>query len=170
MSYSDIIVLRHKIVRKRANSVAAVPAKLAAIAEFRFRLRRFLSFSESASEELGVPAQQYQLIQVVAAVADDRAATISYIAERMLLRHNSAVELVDRAEKSGLVRRVTDESDHRRSVVAITAEAEAILAQLVLRHLAELQSEGPALVCALQKIIGNGASSKSGSKRKAGER
>lgn len=157
-------------MRKKINSISAVPAKLAAIAEFRFRLRRFLSFSEAASEELGVPAQQYQLIQVVAAVPDDRAATISYIAERMLLRHNSAVELVDRAERSGLVRRVTDESDHRRSVVDITAEADAVLSQLVSRHLAELQSEGPALVCALQKIIGNGVGIKSGPKRKMGVR
>ncbi|HEX3968280.1 MAG TPA: MarR family transcriptional regulator [Edaphobacter sp.] len=155
---------------KKANSILAVPAKLAAIAEFRFRLRRFLSFSEAVSEQLGVPAQQYQLIQVVAAVPCDTAATISYIAERMLLRHNSAVELVDRAERSGLVRRLTDESDHRRSVVDITEEAEAILSQLMSHHLAELQREGPALVCALQNIIGNGAGVKSGRKRKTGER
>lgn len=156
--------------RRKANSTVAVPAKLTALAEFRFRLRRFLSFSEAASEELGIPAQQYQLIQVVAAVPGDRAATISYIAERMLLRHNSAVELVDRAERSGLVRRITDESDHRRSVVGITEEAEAVLSQLVSRHLAELQREGPALVGALQKIIGNGGGLKSGPKRKTGER
>jgi DNA-binding MarR family transcriptional regulator len=156
--------------RRKANLTVAVPAKLTALAEFRFRLRRFLSFSEAATEELGVPAQQYQLIQVVAAVPGDRAATISYIAERMLLRHNSAVELVDRAERSGLVRRITDESDHRRSVVGIREEAEAVLSQLVSRHLAELQREGPALVGALQKIIGNGAGSESGPKRKMGER
>jgi len=154
------------MLRRKTTSTVAVSAKLAAIAEFRFRLRRFLSFSETASEELGVPAQQYQLIQVVAAVPGDRAATISYIAERMLLRHNSAVELVDRAEKSGLVRRVIDERDHRRSVVDITEEAEAVLSQLVSRHLAELQSEGPALVSALQKIIGNEARTK----RKTGEK
>ena len=154
------------MLRRKTTSTVAVSAKLAAIAEFRFRLRRFLSFSETASEELGVPAQQYQLIQVVAAVPGDRAATISYIAERMLLRHNSAVELVDRAEKSGLVRRVIDERDHRRSVVDITEEAEAVLSQLVSRHLAELQSEGPALISALQKIIGNEARTK----RKTGEK
>lgn len=158
------------MLRRKTTSTIAVSTKLAVIAEFRFGLRRFLSFSETASEELGVPAQQYQLIQVVAAVPSDRAATISYIAERMLLRHNSAVELVDRAEKSGLVRRVTDDSDHRRSVVDITEQAEAVLSQLVSRHLAELQSEGPALVCALQKIIGNEARSKSAPKRKTGER
>jgi DNA-binding MarR family transcriptional regulator len=153
-------------MRKRTKSATALPAKLADIAEFRFRLRRFLSFSEAASEELGIPAQQYQLIQVVAAAPGERTATISYIAERMLLRHNSAVELVDRAEKAGLVLRVADESDHRRSLVEITAEAEAVLFRLVARHIAELRSEGPALVRALEKIIGDGTAPK----RRTGER
>ena len=157
-------------MKKKAKSTPTLPAKLGEIAEFRFRLRRFLSFSEAASEELGIPAQQYQLIQVIAAAPNDAAATISYIAERMLLRHNSAVELVDRAERSGLVRRVADESDHRRSLLEITGEAEAVLLQLVSRHLAELQSEGPALVRALQKIIGDGPGPKSGPKRRMGER
>jgi DNA-binding MarR family transcriptional regulator len=93
-------------------------------------------------------------------------ATISYISERMLLRHNSAVELVDRAEKAGLVLRVDDENDHRRSLVEITAEAEAVLSRLVVRHIAELRSEGPALVYALQKVVGDGSTAK----RKTGER
>lgn len=153
-------------MRKRANSTTALPAKLGDVAEFRFRLRRFLSFSEVVSEEIGIPAQQYQLIQVVAAAPDERTATISYIAERMLLRHNSAVELVDRAEKAGLVLRVDDESDHRRSLVEITAEAEAVLSRLVARHVAELRSEGPALMRSLQKIIGDGPAPK----RRTGER
>jgi DNA-binding MarR family transcriptional regulator len=153
-------------MRKRAKLRPTFPAELTDLAEFRFRLRRFLSFSEAASEELGIAAQQYQMIQVIAAAPDDRAATISYIAERMLLRHNSAVELVDRAERAGLVLRIADESDHRRSVVQITAEAEAVLSKLVVRHLAELQSEGPVLIRALETIIGAG----SASKRRTGER
>ena len=46
--------------------------------------------------------------------------SISYVAERMMVRHNSAVELVDRAEQAGLVRREADASDHRRSLVELT--------------------------------------------------
>jgi DNA-binding MarR family transcriptional regulator len=170
MSYNDIIVLRYYFMKRKNNSILSVPAKVGEIAEFRFRLRRFLSFSEAASEELGIPAQQYQLIQVIAAAPGDKAVTISYIAERMLLRHNSAVELVDRAERAGRVLRVADESDHRRSVVEITAEADAVLSQLVERHLAELQSEGPALIRALQKIVVDGGASKSVLKRRTEER
>src|SRR5580693_662574 len=104
--------------KNRAGWVA--PAKLKELAEFRYRLRRFLSFSEMASEALGISAQQYQVLQVIATVPEGRAASISYLAERMMVRHNSAVELVDRTEKVGLVRRVADESDHRRSLIEIT--------------------------------------------------
>lgn len=146
--------------RRKTGSAHGIPAKMMEVAEFRFRLRRFLSFSEAASEELGIPAQQYQLIQVIAAAPGGTPASITYIAERMLLRHNSAVELVDRAERSGLVRRVADETDHRRSLVEITAEAHAVLMQLVAKHVAELQKEGPALIRALREIIGDNAASK----------
>src|SRR5215469_7501408 len=86
-------------------------AKLAELAEFRYQLRRFVSFSEAACEAAGVSAQQYQLLQVVATVPQEKECSISYVAERMVVRHNTAVELVDRAEKAGLVQRITDESD-----------------------------------------------------------
>ncbi len=76
-------------------------SKLKSLAEFRFQMRKFLSFSESASERCGIPAQQYQLMQVIAAIPEGQQASITYLAERMILRHNSTVELVDRAERAG---------------------------------------------------------------------
>ena len=96
-------------------------AKMAELAEFRYQLRRFLSFSETASEAAGISAQQYQLLQVIATVPEGQESSISYIAERMVVRHNTAVELVDRAERAGLVHRVADQNDHRRSLVEITS-------------------------------------------------
>jgi DNA-binding MarR family transcriptional regulator len=144
----------------------AVPARLHELAEFRYRLRKFLSFSEVASEAVGISAQQYQLLQVVAAVPEGRECSISYVAERMLVRHNSAVELVDRAVKSGLVCRVADESDHRRSLLEITERGAEVLARLVAEHLAEIEAEGPEMMRALQKLIAGRA----GSSRRTGER
>ena len=130
-------------------------------------LRKFLSFSEMASEAVGISAQQYQVLQVVAAaVPTGQESSISYIAERMVVRHNSAVELVDRAEKAGLVRRVADESDHRRSLVEITGRGVELLSQLVTQHLIEVEAEGPELARTLQRLIGG----RSGSTRKGGER
>jgi DNA-binding MarR family transcriptional regulator len=134
------------------------PAKLKELAEFRYRLRRFLSFSEMASEAVGISAQQYQVLQVIATTPEGRAASISYLAERMMVRHNSAVELVDRTEKAGLVRRVADESDHRRSLVEITARGGEVLTKLVAQHLIEMEVEGPELTRALQALIAGRAS------------
>ena len=152
--------------RKQRVSVVATE-KLVELAEFRYRLRKFLSFSEMASEAVGISAQQYQVLQVVAAaVPTGQESSISYIAERMVVRHNSAVELVDRAEKAGLVRRVADESDHRRSLVEITGRGVELLSQLVTQHLIEVETEGPELVRTLQRLIG----ARAATTRKGGER
>jgi DNA-binding MarR family transcriptional regulator len=139
---------------KRTKAKVAVPARLEELAEFRYRLRRFLNFSEVASEAMGVSAQQYQLLQVIAAVPEEQGASIRYVAERMVVKHNSAVELVDRAERSGLVRRVVDESDHRCSLLEITERGGEVLAQLVEQHLEEVEAEGPEMIRALQRLIG----------------
>jgi DNA-binding MarR family transcriptional regulator len=129
------------------------PERLNELAEFRYRLRCFLGFSEAAAESAGISVQQYQLLQVIAAVPGGEASSISYIAGRMLLRHNSAVELVDRATRSGLVRRVADERDLRRSLVEITDRGAQLLARLVEMHLAEIEKEGPELMEALDTLM-----------------
>ena len=126
--------------------------QLAELAEFRYQLREFLSFSESASEQFGIAAQQYQFMQVIEAAGGDKRATITYIADRMILKHNSAVELVDRAVRVGLVERRQDESDLRKSVVVLTGKGREILAKLVTQHLAELKKCAGALVGALEKV------------------
>ena len=116
-------------------------ARLPMLAEFRYQLRRFMRFSEIESEQLGVATQQYQLMQVIGAASSEEAASISYIAERMVLRHNSTVELVDRAERAGLVKRRSDERDLRRSIVTLTPEGQETLDRLIRAHLAELDGE-----------------------------
>ena len=123
------------------------------LAEFRYRLRSFLSFSESAAERHGIQAQQYQLMQVIASLPDGQQASISYLADRMVLRHNSTVELVDRAEKAGLVARQSDPKDLRRSLVRLTPEGVRILRALVGEHIAELRRTGADLIQALQAIM-----------------
>jgi hypothetical protein len=80
-----------------STDVEKAQLRLKSLAEFRFQMRKFLNFSEMASERCGIPAQQYQLMQVIAAMPGDEQASITYLAERMILRHNSTVELVDRA-------------------------------------------------------------------------
>jgi DNA-binding MarR family transcriptional regulator len=130
--------------------------QLRSLAEFRYQLRRYLSFSEAASESCGIGAQQYQLMQVIAAMPEDQQPSISYLAERMILRHNSMVELVDRAERSGLVRREHDERDLRRSLVQLTTHGEETLWRLVAQHLDELAPRYESFIRALQDLAANG--------------
>jgi DNA-binding MarR family transcriptional regulator len=145
------IGLRYNLANKGGDNMKTYDAatRLKSMAEFRYQLRRFLNFSEMASERCGVGAQQYQLMQVIAAMPEGQEASITYLAERMVLRHNSTVELVDRAQRVGLVRRETDAKDMRRSLVKMTPEGEAILEQLVAEHLRELPFRCEDLIHAL---------------------
>jgi DNA-binding MarR family transcriptional regulator len=126
--------------------------RLRNLAEFRYQMRKFLSFSEMASERYGIGAQQYQLMQVIAAMQPGQTASITYLADRMILRHNSTVELVDRAERSGLVKRETDERDLRRSIVQLTPHGKQMLEQLVSEHLSELAPRADNLIVALRNL------------------
>jgi DNA-binding MarR family transcriptional regulator len=125
---------------------------LKSLAEFRYQMRKFLSFSEAAAERVGIAAQQYQLMQVIAAMPEEQYASISYLADRMILKHNSMVELVDRAERAGLVKREHDERDLRRSLVKMTPEGEAVLQKLVKEHLEDLVPRCEPLIRSLQDL------------------
>jgi len=138
-------------MREENTEANSIP-RLAELSEFRYQLRAFLSFSEAASETCGIAAQQYQLMQVIAATPEGSSASIRYLAERMILRHNSAVELVDRAERAGMVRRRNDEQDLRRSLVELTASGREILQRLVAQHLEYLETRGEELVRTLRTL------------------
>lgn len=128
-------------------------AHLRRLAEFRFQLRRFLHVSQAAAERMGVHHQQYQMLQCVGGMPEGTAPTIANVAERMLLKHNSTVELVDRAIDEGLLRRMGDEADHRRILLRVTPRGERILAALSEFHTGELEQSGPELVRALDDIL-----------------
>lgn len=127
-------------------------ARLPDLAELRFQLRKFASFSEAAAETAGISVQQYQLLQVIATMPAHKGPSISYLAERMILRHNSAVELVDRAVRAGLVKRGIDRDDLRRSIVLLTEQGAELLERLVSVHLAELDTQGHHIVSAIERL------------------
>ena len=142
-----------RLMEEEIKSSESIP-RLEELADFRYQLRTFLSFSESASESCGIAAQQYQLMQVIAAIPEGQQASITYLAERMILRHNSTVELVDRAERAGLVRRESDPKDMRRSLVLLTPHGNDILDRLVAEHLNELSPLCEHLIHALRDLQG----------------
>jgi DNA-binding MarR family transcriptional regulator len=128
---------------------------LKTLAEFRYQLRRFLLFSESAALEAGLQPQQYQLLLQVAGAPENMAVTISYAAERLGLKHNSAVELVDRSEREGLLERRADVEDKRRAILRVTRKGRLVLGRLADDHAKELNQLAPQLTKALKRISFN---------------
>jgi len=107
--------------------------------ELRDGLRRFLRWSAGRAEEAGLTTAQHQLLLVVRAHDDPAGPTIGDVADHLLLRHHSAVELVDRAATAGLVRRVPDADDQRAVRISLTPLGNRRLAELSALHLEELR-------------------------------
>jgi DNA-binding MarR family transcriptional regulator len=105
---------------------------------FRTGLRRFLSWSGQQAEAAGITPGQHQLLLAVRGHPDLRGPTIGDIAGYLLVRHHSAVELIDRAEAAGLVARRADSDDGRTVRVALTADGRRRLERLAAAHLEEL--------------------------------
>lgn len=113
--------------------------------DFRIGLRRFLQWSEEQAASLGMTPAQHQLLLAVKAHGDSRGPTIGDVAHGLLLRHHSAVGLVDRAEAAGLVRRESDAQDARMVRIGLTSLGARRLGQLAASHLQELDRLVPRL-------------------------
>jgi DNA-binding MarR family transcriptional regulator len=125
---------------------------LETLAEFRYQLRRFLLFSESAALDAGLQPQQHQLLLQVVGAPENTAVTTSYAAERLGLKHNSTVELVDRSEREGLLERTADMNDKRRAILRVTRKGRLVLGRLAGDHAKELIELAPRLTKALKHI------------------
>jgi DNA-binding MarR family transcriptional regulator len=128
---------------------------LKTLAEFRYQLRRFLLFSERAALDVGLQPQQHQLLLQVAGAAGNTAVSISYAAQRLALKHNSAVELVDRSEREGLLERRADSADKRRAILRVTRKGSLVLDRLAGSHAKELNELAPRLTKALKQLSAN---------------
>lgn len=128
-------------------------ARYRALAELRYQLRRFLAFSERAAREAGVEPQQHQLLLVLKALGPGDRRTVGTVAERLLIQHNSAVELVRRSVERGLVERRTGKADRREAELHLTREGERVLGGLAVAHREELRSAAPALAAALAGAV-----------------
>jgi len=104
------------------------------LASFRYQLRQFLRFSETAARAVGVTPQQHQLLLGVAGHTDRGWATIGELAEFLQERHNAVVGLVERAARRGLVRKTPGERDRRFVCVHLTPRGAGFLLQLSRLH------------------------------------
>ncbi|MEK9283629.1 MULTISPECIES: helix-turn-helix domain-containing protein [unclassified Bradyrhizobium] len=139
--------------RKKERPVSVWPSKggamresdYAALAQFRYQLRTFLAFSEAAAKRAGLTPQQHQALLAIKGFAGHEAASVGDLARFLLIRHHTAVELMDRMTKLKLIVREADPQDARRVLVKLTARGEQKLRSLSRIHLDELRAATPAL-------------------------
>jgi DNA-binding MarR family transcriptional regulator len=110
-----------------------------ALAHFRYALRAFLAFSEQATRQSGITTQQYQALLAIKA-SPEEALLVGELAERLLLKHNNTVQLVDRLCEANLVRRTQSKLDGRAVVISLTAKGQQKIAELATLHFRELLS------------------------------
>ncbi|HEY1730902.1 MAG TPA: MarR family transcriptional regulator [Terriglobales bacterium] len=134
------------------NSKNISRADYQSLAEFRYQMRRFLHFSEEAARKAGIEPQQHQLMLTVKGIPEGEEPRIAYLAERLQIQHHSAVELVDRMEKKGLLSRERATTDRREVHVQLTALGGQLLADLTKSMRAELRMAAPALVATLRRL------------------
>src|SRR3954470_10197110 len=135
-------IVARKRPAKRANSPAVDHA---ALAEFRYQLRKFLAFSEAAAEKAGLTPQQHQALLAIKGFSDPEPVSVGDLARYLLIRHHTAVELMDRMTKLGLLSRIVDADDGRRVLLKLTRKGEQKLRTLSKIHFEELGSASPAL-------------------------
>lgn len=143
--------------RTKHRASAAQPvltkANYEALADFRHALRTFLAFSTAAAREAGISPQQHQALLAIKGAPHQEALNVHDLATRLLINHNSSVELVDRLAKSGFVKRQRDAADRRRVKITLTPKAERLLQKLSSAHLGELQAIRPALTALLRQLV-----------------
>jgi DNA-binding MarR family transcriptional regulator len=127
-------------------------SEYASLSEFRYRLRLFLAFSEEQAKAAGLNPQQHQLLLAVQGFGAEQP-SVGMLAERLMLRHHSTVELIDRLQRRGLVSRIRSVQDRRLASVGVTTRGAQVLRRLSLAHRDELRRTGPELVRTLSSLL-----------------
>ncbi|MEO7549408.1 MAG: MarR family transcriptional regulator [Ramlibacter sp.] len=115
----------------------------AQLATFRSALREFLHFSEKAAAAQGLTSQHYQAMLILRGSAEIAPVTINDMARQLIIKHNSAVGLIDRLALGGLVARERCLSDRRKVELRLTAHGRTVLARLAGTHRRELKRIAP---------------------------
>jgi len=122
------------------------------LAEFRLALRNFLKISEDLARACGLTPQQHQALLAIKGFGAKNQLSIGQLADCLLIRHNSAVGLVDRLAKRHLIRRISTNMDRRRIQIVLTKRAEYVLERLTRAHHTELLQVGPQIAILLKRL------------------
>lgn len=149
MAAAKYIVLRYNV--EMSEKITA--SEYRALAELRYRIRLFLREGDATALSEGLEPQQYQMLLAIRGLEDGESATVGTLAERLAIKHHSAVELIDRLEKRGFVKRVRDRDDRRQVQVLLLTRGEKALAAVVEERISELRASGSHLVGAIQSLL-----------------
>ncbi len=141
------------MTRSRAQKSDLTDAEYRKLAAFRQALRGFVAFSAAEAAAIGLTPRQHQVLLAIRGWPDSTPPNIKSLAERMMIRHNSAVGLIQRLEAAGFIQRIESSGDRRFIQLSLTPKGEAALAALSASHLTELRQRGPRLVEMLQALI-----------------
>jgi DNA-binding MarR family transcriptional regulator len=125
-----------------------------ALAALRYRIRLFLSEGDAAARREGLEPQQYLLLLAVRGLPEGAKATIQVLAQRLMLKHNSTVELIDRLETHGYLRRSQSREDRRCILVKLLPRGKQLVERVARERLTELRGGGEALSDALDTLLG----------------
>ena len=128
-------------------------AEYRALAELRYRIRLFLREGDTVARAAGLEPQQYLLLLAIRGLPEGEEATVRTLAERLVLKHHSVVELIDRLELHGYVRRIRGREDRRRVLVSLLPRGERMLEQVALHRIGELRANGHQLVRAIDELL-----------------
>lgn len=117
-----------------------------ALARFRQALRNFMAFSDSQLEAVGMGPQRYQALLAIKAKPGDALVSVGELAELLLIKPNTAAELVNRLKSAGLIERVRDPADRRRALLSLTLAGAAKLDEVAQVHFAKLQESRSAII------------------------
>ncbi|MEY2584308.1 MAG: hypothetical protein QOD80_334 [Verrucomicrobiota bacterium] len=130
-----------------------VPDDYEALANFRYAMRKFLSFSKQALKaEAHLTPEQYEALLALKVASPDTGFTISDLSERLQVKHHSVVSLVDKLEAVGLVRRRPDALDRRQVFLELTARGSRLLAKVAALHRREMRVRSPEMIKALVRL------------------
>jgi DNA-binding MarR family transcriptional regulator len=124
-----------------------------ALGELRYLLRRFLQEGDVTAKQAGLEPQQYLLLLAVRGLPTGEEATISTLAKRLSLRHHSTVELIDRMEAHGYVKRIRGREDRRQVLVSLQPHGAKLLEKVVEQRIIELRATGRSLVAAIGELL-----------------
>jgi DNA-binding MarR family transcriptional regulator len=131
-------------------------AEFRALAELRYKIRSFLKEGDAAARAAGLEPQQYLMLLAIRGLSPELPPKIQTFAERLSLKHHSAVELVDRLERRGLVRRTRSKEDRRQVLVSLLPRGEKLLETVVRQRIGELRASGRELVKAIDALLRDG--------------